>query len=200
MYTLCSNPDCSHLVDTSEGDIYTWNAPQDNIVFCSKGCSIMQGPSLLTLLTESFAEKGIPHPEKVAEIFISQYSPTIETLEETATVLTLRIHTDPQASLLSCVLTGDQNFAVHAGKHGIVHTPLRIGDFCALISRAHPSALLRSIELIKFTKEIPLGAGVILSATLLKERSKLRIYQVEGWLEHDRSAICHKTNVTTFGN
>lgn len=168
--------------------------------FCSLGCQSMftYNRSLVDLTAQAFRNAGIPNPELVAQIFTSKFAPLITELPAEVGSRRFRITGHPDASLLSCIIGGDGNFRAHVDPGGCVHTPLRINDFALMISRAHPSALLIKIGIVRFTKEVPLGTPVIITVKSGREKLGMVKHEVSAVLDSTGESICEPTTVTTY--
>lgn len=133
-------------------------------------------------------------PDTLARKLVLGLRPTVLQLPTSnPSMLKFAITQARSASVLTCLLTGDENLEVHTGPDGIQHTPLRIGDFANAISRAEPGAKLHSIANIKFTRVVHLGDTVIITLTRMWERMGFVMYKVEGHVGSE--PICEPTEV-----
>jgi hypothetical protein len=148
----------------------------------------------------------MPSPDVSAKKFIENLSPTFLEITSTEDVTAGKHKFSstiaPDASLISCVLTGDKSYRSHVGDEGIVHTPLRIGDFAHVVSTVAPESLLREIKLVRFTAPILLGTTVIITATAVNQEKNRRMkgrqdYAVVAHLE-DGTAVNRPSVVQTF--
>ncbi len=202
----CDHPKCTNTFrPTGDGSTPFLSTRDGGVYFCSETCRrtfVPRQATLVELLTDAFAAANIPSPGEVAASFISAFSPKVSELSGGInpcgqTYRQFKIQNHPTASLISCVLSGDKNFQAHVGRDGVAHTLPRIGDFALVISEVEPDALLREIRQVKFTRTIPLGAAVIITATKTSERRGRTEYLVAGHLE-DGQPVCPPTQVVTF--
>jgi len=171
--TICDGESCGNAISPiGDGSTPFCSSPEGGKYFCSEGCKkvyMQANISLMELLTQAFEKTEMPNPPLAATVFLKALSPTFIEVTDAKDVAAGRRRFSstivPAASLISCILSGDKSFAAHVGTEGIVHTPLRIGDFANVVSTVAPGSLLREIKLVKFNKPIALGETVIITAT-----------------------------------
>ncbi len=202
MLRTCDRDGCDNsFTPKGDGNTPYLSSEMGGRYFCSQTCkSLYQSapPTMREALEVELRRLNAYNPALLAHQLHSSLTPSvIEIPTADPKVRRFKITTHPLTSLLSCLISGDDNYLQHTGEHGITQTLMRIGDFSCVISRVAPGARLREIARVKLRAPVPLGATVVVSATKTKSGRGFTRYLVESQLE-DGTPVSEPTTVVTY--
>jgi acyl-CoA hydrolase len=109
--------------------------------------------------------------------------PTIEVLENEENTTTLRVIMSPFINLIGSIGCGDMNAQYHTSG-GVMQTLSLIGVCSAVTSHFRPGYALTKIDApINFRTAVPIGAPLILKASIVRSRTSVLVIELDGWIE-----------------